>query len=313
MQLSLRTLRYIVTAADTQNLTTAARQLNISQPSISAAINQAEAYLGIDIFVRHHARGVTLTVGGRSFINEARRLLKHAFDFNLSMQHLGHGTSGEITVGSFLTLATRFMPGLLAEFGRRAPSITIKLVEGNQQEITENLISGQIELALSYAYSLPDDIHSEPLSTLPPYILISEDHRLAGRKSVSIHEFADEPLILLDLPMSRDYFLTLFHSCQIEPKIFYRSGSYELIRGLVGHGHGYTIHNAIPGTRFAYDGSRTVVLPIEENLPCAQVTCLYLKKHIMRPAVKLFADFLHEAFADHGMFSPQAMQQRLQQ
>lgn len=304
MLLSLRTLQYIVTAADALSITDAAKHLNVSQPSISAAISQAEQQIGMEIFLRHHAKGISLTVAGRKFVNEARQLLKHAYDFNLSTQSLSHELAGEITVGCFLTLATRFMPGLLADFSKRYPGINVKMEEGNQQELTQGLLAGEIEIAIAYTYALPDEIHSSPLTSLPPYIVVSENHPLAYRDKVSIYEFQYEPLILLDLPLSRDYFLRLFHSCQIEPKIIYRSSSYELIRGLVGHGHGYTIHNAIPGTSYAYDGSRTVVLAIEEALPTADVTCLTLKRHNTRPAVQIFARYVQEQFSQTGIFSP---------
>ena len=80
MQLSLRQLRYVVAAADAGNVTEAARRLNVSQPSISSAIAELEAYVGAPLFVRHHARGVTLTPAGERIVNDARLLLKHAED-----------------------------------------------------------------------------------------------------------------------------------------------------------------------------------------------------------------------------------------
>ena len=63
---------------------------------------------------------------------------------------------------------------------------------------------------------------------------------------MSLRELADEPFILLDLPHSRDYFFGLFRAVGLEPRIVFRSRSQELIRGLVAHGHGFAIQNAIP-------------------------------------------------------------------
>lgn len=309
--ISLKTLGYIVSVADHMSITRASKVLNVSQPAISSAIQQAERKIGLDIFIRHHAKGISLTIAGRRFVNDARQLLKHAGDFTSNIQSLSNTVSGEISVGCFLTLATRFMPSLLAEFSKLYPGIAIRLEEGNQQNITDGLLAGAIEIAIAYTYALPREIHSTPLTALPPYILVSENHPLAKREIVSIYEFQDEPLILLDLPLSRDYFLQLFQSCEIEPKIVYRSSSYELIRGLVGHGHGYTIHNAIPGTCYAYDGSRTVVLRIKEPLQNANVTCLTLNGHNMRPAVRVFADYVQREFSPEGIFAPQSLYDNL--
>lgn len=304
MQFTLRTLSYIVATADSQSLTHAARQLNVSQPAISGAISTAEAQLGIQLFVRHHARGVTATVAGARFVNEARLLLKHSSDFEASVTSLGSSISGEITVGCFATLATRYMPRLLSEFARHSPGVTVRMEEGNQQDIIEGLLSGRMEVALAYAYALPQEIIGEHLADLPPYLLLSAKHRLAGRPHISLREVVHEPFILLDLPHSRDYFMGLFATCKLMPLIAYRLRSYELIRGLVGHGHGYTIHNALPGTSVTYDGSEVVAHRIAEAIPPVQVMSLSLRGQTVRPAVRAFADFLTRVFAGDELFQP---------
>lgn len=302
MHFSLRNLSYIVATAELGSVTDAAKALNVSQPTISAAIAHAEAELGAQIFVRHHARGMTLTVAGRKLISEGRLLLSHARDFQRSMQSLADGETGEITIGSFMTLATRFMPALLSGFSQRLPGIAVNLEEGNQQDIVDGLLSGRLELALSYAYALPDEVMGERLAELPPYVLVAGDHPLAGRESISLKELAAEPFILLDLPHTREYFFNLFLTCKVEPRVVYRSRSYELIRGLVGHGHGFTIHNAVPGTTIGYDGSKIAVIPIRETLPPVHVMSLRLRRQTMRPAVKAFAEYLREAFSAGGIF-----------
>lgn len=304
MRFSLRALRYVVETADAGSVTEAAKRLNVSQPSISAALSQLEAELGVQIFVRHLAKGVTLSPAGQRLVNDARLLLAHASDFAQSAQSLGSNVQGEIVVGSFMTLATRFMPGLLSGFRERQPGISVKLVEGDQQEIIDCLISGRTELALSYSFAVPDEIVGEKFCELPPYILLSADHPLANRSSISLHEMRDEPFILPDLPHSRDYFSSLFTAAGIEPRISFRTRSFELIRGLIGHGQGYSIQNAVPRTTIGYDGSRVAVVPIIETLPPTRVMALRLKRHALRPAVQTFADYAREAFAVGGQFAP---------
>ncbi len=127
MRFSLRALRYVVETADAGSVTEAAKRLNVSQPSISAALSQLEAELGVQIFIRHLAKGVTLSPAGQRLVNDARLLLAHARDFAQSAQSLGSTLHGEIVVGSFSTLATRFMPGLLSGFRERQPGISVKL------------------------------------------------------------------------------------------------------------------------------------------------------------------------------------------
>lgn len=304
MRFSLRALRYVVETADAGSVTEAAKRLNVSQPSISAALSQLEAELGVQIFVRHLAKGVTLSPAGQRLVNDARLLLNHARDFAQSAQSLGSTLHGEIVVGSFSTLATRFMPGLLSGFRERQPGISVKLEEGDQQEIIDGLVSGRTELALSYSFAVPDEIVGEKFCELPPYIVLSADHPLANRASISLTEMRDEPFILLDLPHSRDYFASLFTASGIEPPISFRTRSFELIRGLIGNGQGYSIHNAVPRTTIGYDGSRVAVVPITEKLPATHVMALRLKRHALRPAVQIFADYARDAFAVGGQFAP---------
>ncbi len=304
MNLSLRQLRYVVAAADSGHVTDAAKRLNVSQPSISSAIADLEAEIGVPIFIRHHARGVTLTPVGERVVNEARLLLKHAQDFAQNAVEHGDALKGEIAVGCFLTLAIRFMPGLLAGFAQKYPGITVRLQEGDQEEMISTMQAGRIELALAYSLAVPDEIDAQPLIDLPPYAIVSANHPLARRRSVSLKELGDEPFILLDLPYSRDYFFGLFRAVGLEPRIVFRSRSQELIRGLVAHGHGFAIQNAIPATTIAYDGNSIAVLALEETLPPTRIMTLRLKQYGVRPAVRAFQDYVHSAFSAGGIFAP---------
>ncbi|MCW0014735.1 LysR family transcriptional regulator, partial [Burkholderia pseudomallei] len=72
---SLRQLRYFVVTAETLSFTAAARRLHISQPSISTALADLEASFGVQLFIRHHASGLSLTQAGRRLPGEGRNPL----------------------------------------------------------------------------------------------------------------------------------------------------------------------------------------------------------------------------------------------
>jgi DNA-binding transcriptional LysR family regulator len=79
---------------------------------------------------------------------------------------------------------------------------------------------------------------------------------------VSLAELAREPHILLDLPLSREYFMQLFAEAGLEPDIALRSQHPETIRTLVANGFGYAIVNARPRNDRALDGERIVTVPL---------------------------------------------------
>lgn len=304
MEVSLRVLRYAVAAAEKGQVTEAARALNVSQPSVSSAMADLEDAVGVQVFVRHHARGVTLTPAGKKIIREARLLLRHASDFVQNAVDLGTILKGEISVGCFQTLAVRFLPQLLSGFMREHPGISVNIQEGDPEELLTMLQNGHTELVLSYHYGLPTEVEGVPLGELPPYVILASDHPLAKKKELTLKQLRDEPFILMDLPHSREYFAELFRRAGFEPNIAFKSRSYELIRGLVAQGYGFAIQNAIPATKWTYDGCTVAALPLANPYLSVEVSLMRLRRQSSRPAVQAFVEYVQEQFGDAGMFSP---------
>jgi DNA-binding transcriptional LysR family regulator len=297
-RLSLRALRYFVAAAETGSVTGGAQQVRVSQPSISAAIARLEADLKVQLFVRHHAKGLSLTLSGDRLLVQARSLLAHARELEQFAGTMGDAQRGEVSAGCFITLAPFLLPGLLSDFAESYPEISVNMEEGNQAEVLEQLRSGRCEVALTYAYGLSDEFEAEVLAELPPRIILAHDHPLARRRQISLKELAGAPMILLDLPHTRDYFLSLFRSVKIEPRVARRTRSYEMVRGLAARGLGFGILNAIPRLPWTYDGKKIVAVPIAEEMPNILVVSLRLKRAAARPAVSLFAQFARQHFAE---------------
>lgn len=292
MNISLRLLRYVTAAADCGNVTEAARRLQVSQPSVSAAIAELEQMLGITIFVRHHAKGVTLTQAGQRLAQGARLLLKHAEEFSKTAEALSDAGRGDITVGCFPTLAARFMPSLMLEFSERHPMISLHLEEGDQEHLMRDLAQGRIEMAITFGDHVPSGFDTTPLLPLPPLVMLPANHRLARASDVSLTEFEKEPLIVYD---KVNYVSSLFEALGLQPNVALRLKSFELIRGLVARGHGYAIDTVVPLTPTTYDGGHVIIKPIRDKLPPAQVVGVTPGSQLVRPAVKIFASFLEAA------------------
>src|SRR3954469_3778117 len=101
-RLSLRALRYFVAAAECGSVTAGAQQVRVSQPSISAAIARLEADLNVQLFVRHHAKGLTLTLPGDRLLVQARSLLAHAREVEQFAGAMGGVLGGEVSAGCFV-------------------------------------------------------------------------------------------------------------------------------------------------------------------------------------------------------------------
>jgi len=263
MRFTLRHLEYFVATCDAGSVTEAALSIPVAQSSVSLGIAQLEAALGVQLLVRQHAQGVSPTPAGRRFLVRARSLLREAAEMERFASELTDEITGVVELGCLITLAPLVPPRLCRSFSERHPGVTFELVEGGQAELLAGLRAGALTLALTYDLALAPDIAFEPLAELAPHVVLAADHPLATRESVSLEELAGEPLVLLDRPLSREYFQSLFAGRSLTPAVGHRSAQPETIRTLVANGYGYTIVNARPLIDRALDGRPLATIPLE--------------------------------------------------
>lgn len=291
MQYTLKHLRYFIAAGQSGSVTKAAARANVSQPSISAAIAHLEQAFDLQLFLRHHAQGLSLTPAGRRLMGEAKALLGQAQSLQLFASDLGKSLSGVLEIGCFYTVAPLVVPELIRAFTAANPNARIDCQEGHQEELLTGLREGRFEMALSYDLETGDGIAFEALADFPPYAILAPDHPLAKRRRISLGDLAAEPMVLLDWPFSRDYFRSLFLSVGLEPVVGHRTNSFDMVRGLVANGFGYALLNAPPHNDRAPDGKPYRTVALEEKLRPLRLGLLQLDS--LRPTR------LARAFADH--------------
>ncbi len=277
-------LRYFVTAAELGSMTAASKELMVAQSAISAAIAQVERELGVQLLIRHHARGLSLTRAGERFLAEARDFLSHAAALAESARGLAGSLTGELAIGCFNLIAPFYLPRLLRDFADRHPGVRVSVAEGGIAAVQRALVDGRCEVALLYAIDLALDLDAHVLTQVRPYVLLPPGHALAEGEAVSLADLAAEPMILLDVPHSRDYFRTL-HAA--EPRVRFRTSNYETVRALVGQGHGYSILNQRVATDETYDGGRVVTRAIREDVPPLDVVLASVRG--VRPTARAVA------------------------
>ncbi|WP_325557427.1 LysR family transcriptional regulator [Hypericibacter adhaerens] len=296
IDLPLRVLRYFVAVADAGNVTLAARGLHVSQPAVSLAIRQLETALGLDLFVRQHARGMALTPAGTEVLREVRELLGHINDVSTKLAGVGGDLRGTLSIGCLAYILARYLPAIISGFTARFPAIEVAFHEGDQSLLQRGMMEGWIELALTYDLQLPRRFAIERMLELPAYVLLPADHRLARRRVISLKALAEEPCVLLDMPISRDYFASVFGALGLTPQVRYRTQSVEAVRSLVANGLGYTVLNHPSRTLTTYDGKETRAVRLTDPLPVAPIAAVYLSDHKLRPVAQAFLDFMRGFF-----------------
>ncbi len=264
---SLRQLRYFIATVENGGVAQASRHLNISQPSISVAIKELEAAFKIQLFIRHRATGLALTPAGSRFHAYALALHGRAREFEQKALAETSQVAGEISLACFETIAPLYAPSLIASFQRLFPDVTIRLHVGAQDKINQGLRSGAYDIAICYVHALPPSMHHVGLlPDMQPHAVLPKGHILAKGAPVSLAMLAREPLVLLDIWPSNQYFLSLFESVGVTPRIAYHAPSLEMVRGLVGHGLGFSVLVTEPVNGVTFDGKEIVTVTLSDDV-----------------------------------------------
>jgi flavin reductase (DIM6/NTAB) family NADH-FMN oxidoreductase RutF/DNA-binding transcriptional LysR family regulator len=206
-----------------------------------------------------------------------------------------------LSLGCFQTFAPHVLPALVAQLSRLHPEVAISLLEGDQPYVLGSLRAGEIDVALLYDFDLGEDIAVEPMAELSPYVLLPAGHDLAARNEIDFESLVDLPLILLDLDPSRDYFLSLFRQRDLEPLIGYRSRSFEMVRGLVGQGLGYSLLATHPATRVSYDGHELVSRPLGGSPAHSRLVIARVDGRPLQPTASAFIAQCREFFRTRAL------------
>lgn len=206
-----------------------------------------------------------------------------------------------LRLGSFHTFGPYVVPQVMSRLYANGHSIDVTLTEGDQDNLMNRLRENEIDIAVVYDMGELQDLEVERLGKIASYALLPEAHPLAKMPAVSLGELAREPMILLETPPSGDYFLSLFSRKGLDPNILTRTSSFEMVRGMVGNGLGYSLLGTKPASNMSYDGKALVTKPIAEEIPPSHIALVYRKTPSLGTAAKLFADECRRYFQTFEM------------
>jgi DNA-binding transcriptional LysR family regulator len=285
--ITLNQIRYILAVAKEGSTAAAARRLSISQPSISLAISHAEEELGYPLFIRRSGLGMEPTSRGASTLTELRaayQVLNDVFSSHEDPSEI----RGELSFGFMKTLGPRYVPGLVRTFQEQYPAVRVDLHEGDLGSLKTWLEMGRIDVALVYDFALPSKLDVQVLKEIKPYGLVWPGHPLAERAEVSVDELLADPLILMNLPGSREFFLSLLQGMADHVRIAFETGSVEFLRSAVANRLGVGLLATDLPYNETYDGSFVVNLPLSGATPPHRIALASNPKFAETPASRAF-------------------------
>lgn len=307
-RISLRQWEYFVAVCHSGSIAAAADRIHVSASSISAALTHIESELAAQLFVRHHVQGISLTPVGQTVMREVQKMLDLSANLYALASDAHNAVSGPLRIGCFVTLAALVAPELCQGFVRAHPQVQITQIEDHQEGLLDKLRRADIDLAITYDMRVErEDIAFEPLASLPPHVIVGKHHALARRPAVSLEELAALPMVLLDLPASTEYFLSLFQVAEVKPDICTRTASQDVLRSLVANGIGYALANVRPRASVALDGRKLVRVPLAGTHQPLQLGLAWYKGRHMSRVMEVFCARCRELINDEhiaGMDPP---------
>ncbi|MBR7780663.1 LysR substrate-binding domain-containing protein [Undibacterium luofuense] len=197
--MEIRQLRYFVAIVDHGSLSRAARVLHIVQPALTQQIQSLEEELGTQLLHRS-AQGMQATEAGKIFYEHAQAILKQISDARSAVTQITDSPSGTVELGIPQSVSAALAFPLLKAVRESYPDITFQLTEELTGNLTEQLRSGRLNLAILFDDGQLSGFHTQPLVEEDMmYVTRAGSQFACKRKSIRLDQLVRAPLILPSL------------------------------------------------------------------------------------------------------------------
>lgn len=193
--MDLRQLRHFIAVAEEEHFSRAARRANIVQSALSTSIRTLEEELGTQLFVRT-TRKVRLTEAGRVLLVHARIVLDAAQAARDAVAKVAGLERATLHLGAVPGLPTFIdIASMLATFRERYPGVDVQLSLANATQLLEKIKDGEVDIAVLPLSEPQAGLETITVARDPLGLVCAPGHRFAQRKSVRLHELADQSFV----------------------------------------------------------------------------------------------------------------------
>ena len=233
-------MRYTVAIAEEKSFTRAAQRCFVVQSALSRQIKSLESELGVRLFART-SRKVEVTPAGEAFVKQARLCLQAAERAKASAAAAHGEIRGSLTIGVIPTVTAVDVAAVLGAFHRRYPEVGVHVRTGGSDEFLHRIAAGELDVGLlGLAEGVtPRGVQTRELSRERLVAVLSEGHRLGGRRRLHLEDLADEPFV--DFPegsSGREQSDLAFDRAGLRREVSFEVNTADLLTGLVRQGLG---------------------------------------------------------------------------
>lgn len=250
--MTLTQLRYVITVAEAKSMNEAARQLFISQPSLSAAMKDLEEEIGIEIFRRSN-KGIAVTPEGEEFVGYARQVVEQYRLIETKYVEKTNIKKKFAVSTQHYTFAVKAFVEMVKQFGMDEYEFAVR--ETKTYEVIEDVRNFKSEIGILYLNDFNEKVlrklfteyglEFHPILDCYIYVYMWKGHPLAGRKKVTLEELEDFPCLSFEQGNNNSFYfaeevLSTYHYKQLI-KANDRATMLNLMVGL----NGYTLCSGI--------------------------------------------------------------------
>lgn len=193
--MTLRQLELFIAVAETKSFSRGAERMMLTQSTVSQHIAALESEVK-SVLLDRTSRGIFLTTAGELLLRHARRVLAERDILVQALDSLRGLEQATLHLGASNIPANHLIPSFLPELQSAHPGITLAMKIGDSRGISEDLISGQIELAIVGGKIDGDVCTYEPLLKDHLVMVVGPQHRLRKRRSITLEELKEQEFIL---------------------------------------------------------------------------------------------------------------------
>lgn len=294
--------QYVLKVAELQNMTKAANELYITQPSLSHFIAKVEEEVGVPLFDRN-TTPISLTYAGEKYVETAKMVLALNDRLKHELSDISAQKKGRVTVGISHARASFFLPYVLPQFQEQFPGVEVRTVEVRSDLIEEYVTKGRCDIGIlpfpvSAAYDLEQEVICNEELLLVSGSPLTEEQHLAGKTYMDLKYCGNYPFVLLKRGHGiRTAVDILFLEHGIRPPRIFETTSNETAYRLASAGMGLSI---VPESTMML--SHAVSSPYCYSIGAGgfrwQIGAIYRQKEYLSTAQKAFIGLLKLCFGD---------------
>jgi DNA-binding transcriptional LysR family regulator len=303
----LRHMRYFVAVAEELSYTRAAARLNVVQQTLSAAIQQLERELGVQLLIRDSHK-VELTAAGSGLLDDCRRALETVERSWERARHTGRPETQELRIAHSMSVGLRTVPVLHAAAVERLAGVCLTWRETWSPELVRSVAEGRDHAGLARHPERLPQLAYEIVAEEPQVLAVSARHALAGRAAVALADLARETHLMFRreiAPGFHDAVLGMCRDAGFEPRVLTAPDTsvVGLKPSILERGEVVAVLPLSVAELWCAASDGLVLVPFEEGVPPLPLHLCW-NPRTATPAVEAFVALTRELGRD-GALAPQ--------